>query len=190
MTLEESLIRVLDELERNGIAYMITGSFASNLHGVPRTTQDADVIIKTDANSLARFVKALQKDFYADENAAKEAFSENRMFNIIHYETGFKVDLIIRKSRPFSRREFNRRQKVLFLGGFRWFATAEDIILAKLEWSQMGSSERQFKDAVDVATMQGEKLDHAYLEAWAQELGLSELLKRLIREIGMSQVPE
>jgi hypothetical protein len=184
MTPEESLRIVLDLLEESGIFCMLTGSFASNIHGIPRTTQDADIVIEPDAASLDTFVARLGEGFYADEGAAREAFDKCQIFNAIHYETGFKVDLIIRKPRPFSREEFSRREAFTFLGRTRWFATAEDTILAKLEWSQAGSSERQFEDAVGIAKVQGDKLDTDYLRKWAQELGVIELLEKLLQETG------
>ena len=105
------------------------------------------------------------------------------MFNVIHLETGFKVDFIIRKSRPFSKEEFSRREKSILLGKPRWFATPEDVVLAKLEWSKLGESERQFLDAVSVAKVQGENLDRSYLEKWAKELVIEELLQRLFKNL-------
>lgn len=180
---EKALQIVLDHLEASGITYMISGSFASNVHGVPRVTYDADVIIEADLPTLLRFVEGLGSDFYADPEAAKTAFAGNRMFNIIHMPTGFKVDLILRKARSFSEREFQRRQQVEFLGRTCWFTSPEDIILAKLEWSKMGQSERQFDDAVNVAKVQREAIDRKYLLKWAKELGVEELLKKLFAEL-------
>ena len=181
---EESLQTILDRLEERGIAYMITGSFASNVHGMPRATQDADVIIEVDKGALTGFLRTLGEDFYADSDAAEAAFGTNRMFNIIHKPTGFKVDVILRKERSFSKQEFARRRRVEFLGRPRWFATAEDVILAKLEWASMGSSERQFEDAVNIGRVQGDSLDRSYLMKWAKSVGVEDLLGRLLSEIG------
>ena len=176
---EDALQLVLSHFDECGIPYMITRSFASNVHGVPRTTQDAHVIIDTDLEELLRFINMLGSDFYAVSEAAKEAFAGNRMLNIIHMPTGFKIDLVLRKERPFSKEEFQRRQEIEFLGRPRWFASAEDIILAKLEWSKMGQSERQFGDAVNVAKVQQDTLDRAYLRKWGEELGVAKLLEDL-----------
>ena len=183
MNPEDALEIVLDRLEECAIPYMITGSFSSNIHGVPRVTHDADVIIETELSILLRFIQGLGDDFYADSEAAKDAFAGNRMFNIIHLPTGFKVDLIFRKTRAFSKEEFIRRQKAQFLGQLRWFTSAEDIILAKLEWAKMGQSERQFSDAVNVAKVQGKSLDNNYLSKWAKELSIEMLLEKLFAEI-------
>lgn len=180
---EEALQIVLNHLEACDIPYMITGSFASNVHGVPRVTQDADVIIEASLHTVLRFIDGLGNDFYADSEAAKEAFAGNQILNIIHVPTGFKIDLILRKARSFSKEEFLRRQQVKLLGRPRWFTTAEDIILAKLEWAKMGRSDRQFNDAVNVAKIQLDALDRAYLAKWAKELGIDELLQKLFAEL-------
>jgi hypothetical protein len=183
MSPDEALQLVISKLESCGMAYMLTGSFASNMHGVPRTTYDADIVIEADLGSLDEFVQSLGKDFYVSQEAAREALSSRSMFNVIHLETGFKVDFIIRKSRSFSKEEFSRREKGVYLGESRWFATPEDVILAKLEWSKMGESERQFMDAVNVGKVQGEKLNRSYLEKWAKELDVQELLDRFFEEL-------
>ena len=183
MTSEDVLQLLFSKLDECGIPYMITGSFASNIHGVPRATQDADIIIDVEQKTLERFLESLGSAFYRSSEAAMDALSRQQMFNVVHLETGFKVDLIIRKSRPFSKMEFSRRQPVFYLGADRWFATAEDTILAKLEWSRIGGSERQFNDALNVAKLQRDNLDRAYLEKWARELDVLDLLERLFQEM-------
>lgn len=180
---EDALQEVLSRLDQCGISYMITGSFASNMHGVPRATQDADIVIEANQGSLNEFLESLGAEFYASPEAAREALAREGIFNVVHLGTGFKIDLIIRKSRPFSQTEFSRREQASYLGQNRWFATAEDIILAKLEWAKIGNSERHFSDALNVAKIRGKNLDQAYLEEWAKELGVWKLLQRLFREL-------
>ena len=180
---EDALALLLSKLDEYEIPYMITGSFASNIHGLPRATQDADIIIEVERRTLESFLEALGSGFYWSLEAALDALAREQMFNVVHLETGFKVDLIIRKSRPFGRVEFSRRQPTFYLGANRWFATAEDTILAKLEWSGMARSERQFDDALNVAKLQRDNLDRAYLEKWANELKIMDLLDRLFQQI-------
>jgi hypothetical protein len=112
-------------------------------------------------------------------DAAQEALFSRGMFNVIHRETGFKIDLVVRKKRPFSQEEFSRRMSATFAGKQRWFASPEDVILTKLEWSKLGESERQFNDALNVARLQGPRLDRDYLQRWATDLGIQALLARL-----------
>jgi len=183
MTPEDALKLLLSKLDECGIPYMIAGSFASNIHGLPRATQDADVVIEVEERILERFLNQLGSAFYWSSQAAMDALAREQMFNVVHLETGFKVDFIICKSRPFSRMEFSRRQPVFYLGENRWFATAEDTILVRLEWSRMADPERQFIDALNVAKLQRNNLDGAYLKKWAGELNIPDLLKRLFQEM-------
>jgi hypothetical protein len=180
---EEVLKIVAEKLDDCGIAYMIVGSFASNVHGKPRTTHDADMVIEIDEPSLEKFAQALGNDFYFDVEAAKDAIRSNFMCNALHYDTGFKIDFFIRKNKAFAHSEFERREINDLLGRPSWFASAEDTILSKLEWSKMGESERQFNDAANVAKVQGEKLDFNYLQRWAADLQIENLLNRLLEEI-------
>ena len=63
-------------------------------------------------------------------------------------------------------------------------ATAEDIILAKLEWYRLGNevSERQWNDVLGLLRLQGAALDLAYLRSSAADLGIADLLDRARRE--------
>jgi hypothetical protein len=184
MTPEQTLKLVIEYLEAAGIEYMIAGSFASNFHGVPRTTQDADVVIEVSARSLEQFISLVEDEFYISEQAAREALRRRDMFNVIHLETAFKVDLIVHKHRAYAGEEFRRRQRVEFLGKDCWFASPEDTILAKLEWSKKGQSDRQYQDALGVAQIQRDNLDWDYLQKWAERLGVGKLYKRLVNDMG------
>lgn len=181
MTQEEVISRVVDLLVQLGIPYMVAGSFASNLHGVPRMTQDADLVIDADEATVVGLTHALEAEFYVSEDAAREAVRLRRMFNLIHLDTGFKIDLVIKKGRPFSAEELRRREPGPLAGRQVDFATAEDTILTKLEWAKLGDSERQYGDAVGIMQVQGPRLDWTYLERWAASLELSDLLARARR---------
>lgn len=113
MTVEEEVIvRVIRHLDALGIPYMIAGSVASSFHGRPRATHDADIVIDPDPEALERLVQELSAaGFYADPNSAREALRRRRQFNVIDTASAFKLDLIIRKDRPFSHAEFARRQR-------------------------------------------------------------------------------
>ncbi|MGH9380982.1 MAG: hypothetical protein ACRD2Z_10270 [Thermoanaerobaculia bacterium] len=113
MTQEDVVGRAVDALRRLDVTYMVTGSFASNLHGVPRMTQDADVVVDLDEASAAKLVALLEAEFYVSKDAALEAVRRRRMFNAIHLESGFKIDLVVTKERPFAAEELRRREPSL-----------------------------------------------------------------------------
>ena len=106
ITQKEFLERLVRFLDRAGIPYMVAGSMSSSLHGRPRATQDADVVIDP----------------------------------------------------------------------------TEDIILSKLEWMKGRESEIQYSDALGVAVTQWGNLDLEYLRQWAGQLGVENVLARLLKE--------
>jgi len=171
-----SLRSMTEWLGNAGVPFMIAGSFASTYHGHPRATQDIDVVIDPTRGSLLRFVDLIPEDVaYVDRASALEAFERREMFNVIDMRTGWKTDLILRKNRPFSRTEFDRRLDVEWMGNPIFVATAEDVILSKLEWARLsGGSERQMRDVAGVIEAAGEDLDRGYVEHWVDELGVRE----------------
>ncbi len=174
MSSTEVLRRVTAALDSAGINYMLTGSFASVFYGSPRSTQDIDFVIEATPARLQAFAgNLLDDEYYVDLDAALEAFKRESLFNVIDLKAGWKIDMIIRKSRAFSREEFGRRQHV-HMGGIPLFvASAEDIILAKLEWAKLGASQRQIDDAAGILKLRGDSLDRSYLDKWVRELGLT-----------------
>lgn len=165
MSIPETLRRIVVALDGAGIAYMLTGSFASAHYGVPRSTQDIDIVIEATDAQLRNFIRSLDHTrYYAELDTALEAHRRESLFNVIDTETGWKIDLIIRKGRPFSREEFGRRQLVQELSVF--VASSEDVIVAKLEWAKLGGSQRQIEDAAAIMRIQADTLDKSYLEKW------------------------
>ncbi len=167
---ESSLQILIEKLNQHGIEYMLSGSYSSSLHGRPRATNDADIIIAPSEEQLIAFVKSLGDDYYVNPDAARDAFKNSSMFNVIDIRNSFKADFIIRKDRPFSREEFQRRRKSNIMDLDVWVVSPEDVILSKLEWARKSESSQQFQDALGVAVVQYDCLDRDYLYKWAKEL--------------------
>ena len=175
MSVDDFFGRLIEALERSGVPYMVTGSYASSAHGTPRATNDIDIVIAPTSDQLRALLQELPDDqYYADEIDAFEALKYHSQFNIIDFATSWKADLIVTKDREFSRLEFSRR-RVHTIGDARvYLTTAEDILIAKLEWHKMGESERQLEDAAGVIRRQGPALDRSYVTRWVKELDLNE----------------
>ena len=185
----EVALRVTQTLDDLGVPYLIGGSLASTLYGEPRATMDADIIADLHLEHIEPLVNALTPDFYVDADSIRDAIRNERSFNLIHYATTFKVDVFVRKRRAFDDAQFSRRVKhILLLEPERaaQVASPEDTILAKLEWYRMGGevSERQWRDVLGMLKAQGERLDRAYMEQMAQQIGVGDLLKRAVQDAG------
>lgn len=173
MTAADTFREVVAALEATGIPFMLTGSFASSYHGAPRATQDIDLVVAPTASQLQALVSRFPApEYYVDEEAALEALATEGQFNILVLESGWKVDVIIRKSRPFSRLEFDRRELAVVQGISLGIATVEDIILAKLEWAKLEGSERQLEDVATLLHLRAADLDYSYLRTWTPALGV------------------
>lgn len=177
---------VVDALEQVGATYVLGGSLASTIHGVVRTTQDADLLADLKPQQAQPFADLLTSAFYLDVHTIHHAIHQRGSFNLIHLASMFKVDIFIPKHRPFDRQQLRRRQLWVVdpdSGRSIYVATPEDTILAKLAWYRLGGevSDRQWRDILGVLAVQGERLDLAYLDPAAAQLGVSDLLARALR---------
>ncbi|MHC4372923.1 MAG: hypothetical protein ACYSTO_01900 [Planctomycetota bacterium] len=179
------LERIIKALGHANIPYMISGSIGSSFHGLPRATNDTDIVIDPTAQQIAAFIESLGADFYVSKDAAQQAIKNRSMFNVIDIQLGHKADLIIRKDRLYSQQEFSRRAKTSFLGIDVYVLSPEDSILSKLEWSKGRQSETQYKDALGVLITQKDSLDFDYIKKWAIELGIDDALNNLLEEAGL-----
>jgi hypothetical protein len=173
--------------ESLGIRYFIGGSLASSLHGIPRATQDVDLVAEVDHSHVDALARAFESAFYVDAESIHRAITDRRSFNLIHLETMFKIDVFILKRDSVSREQMSRRQSyqlsddsadVLFL------SSAEDTIISKLVWYELGGnvSDRQWSDVLGVLQVQGQNLDQAYLRGAAEQRDILPLLEQAIRD--------
>ena len=181
------VLGVIDILEDLGMRYHLGGSFASAVHGVPRQTMDADIVVDLDADRVARLVDRLKNDFYVDPEVAADAVSRRGSFNAIHLESGFKVDFFVKGDSDFDESEFERSelQQITDVPPRSVYVkTAEDTVLRKLQWYTAGGgvSDRQWRDVLGVIMTGGEDIDRKYLREWAVRLGLSEALNRALNK--------
>jgi hypothetical protein len=174
-------IFVAGVFDRLGIAYLVGGSLASSLHGIPRATQDVDVVAAIQPGDVRGLVAALQETFYLDEDTIRQAVRERSSFNIVHLETLLKVDVFVARQDNVSEQQMQRRQTFTIDPEARRelvVASPEDVVAQKLYWYRLGDevSERQWSDAVGVLKVRSGRLDMDYLRRTARLLGVGDLL--------------
>jgi hypothetical protein len=186
-SLREAAISLFETLDRMGIVYAVGGSFASSLHGIARATQDIDIVVDLRADQVAGLFNALAPAFYLGQDAMMLAFTRGSAFNVIHFESGLKIDLFVASRHPLGAEQLSHRrvEATALLGGEPVevsIISANDIVLVKLLWYREGGdiSERQWNDLANLVAVQGSQLDREYLNIQAKRLGVADLLIRLL----------
>jgi hypothetical protein len=169
---------VSDRLSAANMPFMLTGSFALAYYATPRMTRDLDIVVALDERDVEPLVTAFASDFYIDADAARAAVLTERMFNLMHLESGVKVDFIVRKSDEFRQVEFARRKPVAIANVQTWIVSHEDLILSKLVWALQSNSELQRRD---IRQLLVGPIDRDYIRNWAQQLGVTGLLDELLQ---------
>ncbi|HEY2171920.1 MAG TPA: hypothetical protein VGJ30_20020 [Candidatus Angelobacter sp.] len=173
MNPEEIFRQITAALNQAGVRYMLTDSFASNLYGTGRATQDIDLVISATSDQIRVALGYLPPtDFYYNLQEAAQAARLKSMFNILDMKSGWKIDLIFLKPDAYHQEAFLRRVPAEVEGVPVIASTAEDLILAKLDWARMGESLRQIQDVAGVLKVRKSLLDFPYIEKWVQQLGL------------------
>lgn len=120
------------------------------------------------------------EDFYISEEAVRDAIVRHSQFNIIHPQSGLKIDVMIPDASAFDRSRFSRARRVHT--GIDWdasFATPEDVIIKKLEYFKEGRSDRHLRDIAGVLKTSGDEIDLAYIRRWVAELALNDVWELL-----------
>ena len=186
----EAIAPVVTAFNHLGIPYHVGGSVASSVHGLGRSTLDADLIADLQLAHVAPLVALLEPDYYIDADAVRDAIRRRASFNVLYQGNMIKVDIFVGGGQPLDRAERGRTQTHTFQLGDAPLAlnlaSPEDTVLRKLLWYRMTgeTSERQWLDVLGVLKMQTD-LDHSYLREWAGRLTIQDLLARAYTDAGL-----
>ena len=192
MTLSEPLLvvaRLAATFDELSVPYIVGGSLASSVYGVPRATQDVDLVDNFRLEHVEPFTASLTDEFYVDPDMARDAIQRRASFNVVHLATLFKADIFVPSWDSWTRGEFGRGRAEQFDVAEKSvtirFASPEDTLLHKLVWYKLGNeiSDRQWRDVIGIMKVQGELLDNSYLDTWADAIDVASLLNRARREI-------
>ncbi|MEW6202821.1 MAG: hypothetical protein AB1546_12650 [bacterium] len=181
MIQEDVLKKVVNRITSLNIPYMIVGGIGVIFYGKPRMTHDVDVLVDIDPSSADRIKESFKDEFYISEDAIKEAINNRSMFNIVHHESGIKIDFWVLEDNDYDIQRFKRRQKHKVGGIVMFFSSPEDLILKKLLWYKKSEIEKHLDDAYGILRLQHERLDYEYLNKWAEELSVGDIFNDLIK---------
>jgi hypothetical protein len=181
--------RIATAFESLSVPYIVGGSLASSVYGIPRATQDVDLVAVLSLDHIEPLTVALAGEFYVDGDMIADAIKRRASFNVVHLATMFKADVFVPGRDSWTLEELKRGRTEQFDLENRAvtirFASPEDTLLHKLVWYKLGNeiSERQWSDVLGIMKVQGSQLDSSYLDLWADAIDVVALLNRARREI-------
>lgn len=167
---------VIERIEALGLRYYVTGSWALSAYGRPRQTADLDLVVDVSPVSYERTIRPAFSDSYLVNDPI--LVGGRAYGGVLHLAEVQKADLILLRDDKWSRSAMDRRIQMAHPGlGLTWLISSEDLLLAKLDWSE-GRSEMQLEDARSIARL-ADDLDWDYVQRYAAALGVTSLLEAI-----------
>ena len=183
MTSDEAVVAVIAALAAEGVPYMLTGSLASNLYGIPRSTNDADFVLQIDAGGLGALRARLEPALRWEARLSFETVTSTTRQILEVPGIGFRIELFFLTDDPHDAERFARRRRVPALGREVYVPSAEDVVITKLRWSRQGQRNKDRDDVRAVVAASGDRLDWDYVHRWCDVHGTRALLDEIRRSI-------
>ena len=169
--IHDLLERICSKLEQHDIPYMLSGSLAMLTYTTPRMTRDIDIVINIQSADLDKFLDIFKEGYYINPPTVEVEIKRRGMFNVIDFESGFKIDFIVKKNTDFHIYEFNRRTLSNAYGFQTWIVSIEDLVISKIKWIQELQSDTQINDIKNL--IRNPNLDMEYVKQWCKEMNLN-----------------
>ncbi len=95
----QALMPLIDSFERLDIAYYIGGLVASSVRERDRYVQNIDVVAAIGLDHVQSLVAMLQREYSIDAEVIRRVIRSQSSFNVLHNDTGVKIDVSIHKTR-------------------------------------------------------------------------------------------
>ena len=140
---------------------------ASTYYGEFRLTNDVDIVVDLPRARVKDLMAFFPPDqFYVSEDAIKWALEHREQFNVIHHDSGLKIDFIIPKDLPHDKLQLSRARRVPASPDTpALYVAPEDII-------EMGESDKHLRDIASILKVNSPWVDRDYVSDWADKLGL------------------
>jgi hypothetical protein len=183
MSTDEIPLRVIDVLNEHNIPYMLVGSLSTNFHSIPRSTQDADIVIQSSLVEAARLIATRCPELQLDPQFGFESVTGTKKLVLRAPAQDFVVELFGLSDDPHDQERFRRRRQADWENRKAWIASAEDAVITKIRWGHQAGRRKDLVDVSAVIAFQGETLDWPYIEGWCDRHGSRKLLEQIRQEL-------
>jgi hypothetical protein len=180
----EFLADLVRRLEGRDLPYALVGSIAAMSYGEPRATLDVDVVVVLNGSDLESIGRLFPPPaFYLSLDAAREAVRAKTQFNVIHPESGMKVDFFVAGD-AIEMSQIERRLRRMILPGLEaWCSPPEELVMKKLRYYHLGASDKHLRDITSMLRISPEAIDVERLRTMAVQHGVGDLLDRVLRAV-------
>lgn len=186
MEQHEVFAYAIESVEALGLTYMVVGSVASISYGEPRMTLDMDIVIDIRPEHITDFCQRFPPpEFYVSSQAILQAIVHRGQFNVIHPDSGNKIDLMLPKDDHWGHMQLSqRRQKDILDGRTAFVARPEDVILSKMLYYREGQSDKHLRDIAGMLKVSGDIIDRDYITNWAKDLDVLDIWHAILQRVG------
>jgi hypothetical protein len=192
------MLPVLQAFDELNLFWYLGGSIASSLHGMQQMAQDIDLVVNLPSQNLPSLLPLLKQHYAFDDKSFQEAVAQHTACSLIHLATLMKVDLIMAKQGAFETAlqsritSYSLDERSLSLR----LASAVEMILVKLHrYSQDLLSrtdgmrdDAEWNDIVGMLKIQEPTLERDFLEEWARNLKIAEMLRQALVDADAEEV--
>lgn len=176
-------VRVGDAFDRLGVRWVVVGALAASLHGIPRATNDVDLVAELTLEQVNALVDDLGRGFFVDRRQVVHGVQNRSWFSVIHLESMTKVDVFVAREEPLARAQLDRRVnfRVYQSEAILPVLSAEDTVLQAIDWYRRSDrrATQQLQDAIGVLQVCARTVDRVYLKRSARIAKLTPLLEKV-----------
>jgi hypothetical protein len=183
MTSDEAVQAVVDGLNAIGIPYMVVGSLSTNVYGLPRSTQDADIVVELQSGQIQELAALLEAGFRLDPQPRFETVTMTTYYLMFTKEGKFRIELFVRSDDIHDQTRFGRRVSGMVAGRTVWVPAVEDVIVTKIRWYGTDRRNKDWDDVRNVIAVQQDRLDWDYIHHWCELHGSREHLDAIRKSL-------
>jgi hypothetical protein len=183
MTSDDATLAVIDLFEAEYVPYMVVGSISSNFYGVPRSTQDADIVIQLEVSAVRPLAEKLGGQFRLDPQPTFDPVTMTTSQKLEVIGITYKIEFFHLSDDAHDQERFRRRRRVILGSRQVWLPTAEDVIVTKLRWIQGQRRSKDWDDVQNVIAVQRDKIDWDYVNSWCEHHGTRSTLDEIRQSI-------
>lgn len=159
------ITKIAKVLNKQGIAYMIIGGQALLQYGAVRLTEDIDITLGLDVDSLSRMKRVLKEVGLAiPKNVDDNFVKKTNVLVGIDKSTGIRVDFVFSFT-TYENQALERARKVRIGNCNVNFASCEDMIIHKI----FAGRARDLEDVRVLLELNIAALDTVYIKKWLKE---------------------